>query len=771
MSLRLPPLLLFCAAFLFSFHLCAQAPAASKGNAGPPATLTLATLEGSVMDPHGRPVPRARVILLSAMGLLAEMETDAQGHYRFADLAAGAYEVAANAPGFTKLSSQVELQAGESRTEDLHLALSAVEQQVVVSAALGGALAPQIGSSASVISHEEIEDRGAQSVYDVLRGIPGVEINQTGRQGSVTSAFIRGGNSNYNLVMLDGIPLDDFGGGFSFAPLLADGVDRVEVIRGPESALYGSNAIAGVINVVTERGEGPPHFSFLAEGGSYATRRLATSGAGLNRGFDWSYSFSRLDTNGAVPNDKYWNQASMVTLGYSRSPRRQFTAHFYGDANQAGEPGPYGSDPDHLFPGLDYASHAKQNLFGYQAGYAEQFSRWFRQVTTVSAATDRFFFHSPFGDSFTKNLRVVANTRSEMALSEKDLLVAGFEYSREQFENTFVADASGAPFTLPRASYAFFAENRWNPGNRLFLNAGVRVDDIRTGSLPPDAFGSRPFIPASAAAQVNPRISAAYLARKSDASSAAGETRIHGSFGTGIRAPDGFELGFTNNPQLKPERSISYDAGIEQRLAQDRAVLDATFFCNRWKDQIVTLGGSFQNLSTFTSANLANSRAYGLELSGRLRPWPSLEVSAEYTWLNTAILALTGASSVQLPFQVGQPLFRRPRHSAGFNVTWLHGRLMLNWNGTVRGAVLDLEPNDVTFACRLDLPCIFTNKGYLLMNGGFAYQFPRGVEIYGRLNNFLNQKYEESLGFPALHLNFLAGMKFNFPAARARPGL
>jgi len=219
---------------------------------------------------------------------------------------------------------------------------------------------------------------------------------------------------------------------------------------------------------------------------------------------------------------------------------------------------------------------------------------------------------------------------------------------------------------------------------------------------------------------------------------------------------------------LKPERSISADAGVEQRFLNDKAVIDVTYFYNRYKDQIVTLGGSFSGLSPFSSANLAKSRAYGIESSLRLRPARSLEVMAEYTWLNTAVLALDGTTGVQLPFFVGEPLLRRPRSSAGYDITWTHGRLMLNSNASIRGAVLDLEPNDGTFTCTFEPQCVFRNHGYVDANAGFAYHLPRGIEIYGRLNNFLNQKYEESFGFPALRLNFVSGIKLELPAGRDR---
>jgi len=728
-----------------------------------------ATLEGTVFDPSSRAVPGARVVLLASLRPLDQRTTDARGRFQFEPLQAGSYRLVAEAPGFATSLQDVDLKGTETRTLDLHLQVSAVQQQVVVSASLGGALTPQIGSSVEVISRQEIEDRGAQNVLEVLPGIPGVEVERSGRRGGVTGVFVRGGNSNYNLVMVDGIPINQFGGDFDFAPLQADGVDHVEVTRGPESALYGSNAVTGVINIVTRRGDGPPHFTALAEGGSFTTRRFATGGSGLTRGFSWAYDLSRLNSGGTVPNDNYRDQSAILGLGYHGSPRRRVDLHFFGNSNDAGAPGPYGSDPDHLFAGIDTYSRDKQNLFGYEGSYSEQFSSRFRQVVTGSLATNSYRFRSPFGDSISNNRRDVVNTRSEVTVSNSDFLVFGFEYNREQIKNTYIVDSSGTPFILPRTSLALFAENRWNPISRLYVIAGVRLDDFRTHSLPPVSFGAPPLVPASTVHKVNPRLSVAYLARAASAGRGLGTTRIHASFGTGIRAPSGFELAFTNNPHLRPEKSISFDAGVEQRFFADRALVDATYFYNRFEDQIVVLGGSLTNLSTFTSANLANSRAQGLELSWRLRPTRSLEVGGEYTYLASSILALDGSTAVVFPFEVGQPLLRRPRNSGAYNITWRHGRLTLNTHAYLRGITLDLEPNFGTFACTPapagpGLPCLFNNKGYLRADGGFSYRLPRGVELYGQLNNFLDRRYEEAFGYPALPLNFLAGVRFTFPA-------
>src|ERR1700723_888059 len=426
---------------LLSCSAHAQTPTTSPGGS---ATATGSThdqqdaaISGTVFDPAGQVVPGARVTLLYAMAELETRETNAQGQYSFTRLRGGKYQIVATISGLDQLPMDIDLATGEKRVSDLHLQLSALRDTVVVSAAPGGALTSQIASSVSVVSADEIDDRGAQVALDVLRGLPGVEINQSGGRGTVTSAFIRGGDSDYNLVMIDGIELNDFGGGFDLSPLPAEGVEQIEVIRGPESALYGSNAVAGVINIETIRGDGPPHFSFIGEAGSLYTCRIGTTGAGQTEGgFSWAYSMSRLQTRGQIQNDGYRDQPSTVSLGYSRSPRRKFNVNFFGNASAVGLPGPWGSDPDGLFPGRDNATHQNQNLFGYQAQYTEQFSSRFQQVTTVSVSTDRITFDSPSeGNSFTNNLRVVANTRSKIAISSRDTLVAGFEYDRDQYKN------------------------------------------------------------------------------------------------------------------------------------------------------------------------------------------------------------------------------------------------------------------------------------------------------------------------------------------------
>lgn len=227
-----------------------------------------ATLTGKVLDPTGQPVPRAQVTLLKSLAVVDQRQTDSEGIFKFENLLDGKYQLTASAPGLASPQTEVDVHGQEAQLVELKLQLSAVQQQVVVSAALGGAVASELGSSVSVVSGQEIQDRAALNVLDVLSGIPGIEVSQAGRYGGVTGVYVRGGESDYNLVMVDGIELNEFGGSFDFAPLPADGVDRVEVTRGPESALYGPNAVTSVINIVTTQGEGTPHFTVQAEGAS-----------------------------------------------------------------------------------------------------------------------------------------------------------------------------------------------------------------------------------------------------------------------------------------------------------------------------------------------------------------------------------------------------------------------------------------------------------------------------------------------------------------------
>jgi outer membrane receptor protein involved in Fe transport len=329
--------------------------------------------------------------------------------------------------------------------------------------------------------------------------------------------------------------------------------------------------------------------------------------------------------------------------------------------------------------------------------------------------------------------------------------VIGAAETLEEVKNSFITAADFSTFPVRRNDTAFYVENRFESRGRLFLNAGVRGELLRTGAIPTDGF-ARPFFPAQTITAVNPKLAAAYVWRS---------TRLHGSFGTGIRPPDGFDLAYTNNPALKPERNRSFDAGVEQRLFHDVLALDATYFYNRFHDLIVILGGSLKALSHFQSDNLSNARAQGGEFSARLRPARWLFVTASYTRLQTGILSLDHAAGVaQPPFQVGQELVRRPQDSGSFVASFTRGRLAGDFTGVFRGSVLDVEP--LLGATN----GLFRNPGYSNLGINLNYSLGHGLTAYGNLRNALNGRYEEVLGYPSPRLNFVAGLKWKLGESR-----
>ena len=723
-------------------------------------------IEGQIKDPSGAVIRGAQVSCIDALGTTLFHWTDGQGRFRFEVSAGTEYQLIVSQTGFASGMVTVDpLKPGQTRSVEINLQLSARTDIVLVSASLIDQPMGQVGNSVSVITGEDLKNSATPLVQDALREVPGLAVSSAGRRGGTTSIFARGGNANYDLVLLDGVKLNDFGGGlgFDFAHLVADDVERIEVVRGPQSALYGSEAVGATINVITERGEGTPRYSFQAEGGSYLLRRWSTGANGLTRGVNWALNLSRMDSDGANFNDNYRDQNASGRIGLELSPRTHAAFHFNLNANDAGAPGAYGSDPNGTFFGLDQQSRDKNNDYVYGADIEHEFSSRFRQRLEGDFLSRNFRFLSPsLGDSFSDNFRASLRSESDVLLFPGDTLAFGFEYQRERFLNNFVTDPTGQVFALHRNNLGYFVENQWNWQQRFFLTAGVRIENFRTDEILAVPFSHDQNFPASSLVSTNPRVSASYFIRPGSMDHAFSYAKLHGSAGTGIRAPNGFELAFTSNPRLRPERSLSFDAGAEVSLWNSRGLFDVTYFYNRFEDQIVTLTGDLRQLSTFSSDNLGNARAQGMEVTVSVRPSSKIRLGGQYTYLNSEILSLNGdPGRAQSIFKVGDPLIRRPAHSGSLFATWTHRRLVLSLDAMMRCRTTDTDPNLGTFACDLGLPCILKNPGFVVANVGGSYEFASGVTWYARVNNFLNQRYEEVLGFPAYRLNFVSGVRVN----------
>jgi outer membrane cobalamin receptor len=702
------------------------------------------TIHGTVVDPSDAAIPGAQVAAVTRLGVDTRATSDALGNFDLRVDTSAPYRVIITAPGFETRT----VTPGRDTSMRVKLALAPQSDSVSVVGSTMDIPASQQGGSVSIIPGEEIRERNEPAAVDLLRYVPGMAVSQAGPVGSATGLFIRGGNSNFNLVQIDGVTVNSFGlgvGGFDFAHIPSDWLDRIEVIRGAQSAVYGSYANTGVINFVPRGPDEGPTLDVLAEGGSHEERRFAVGGSVLVKGFGVSAYASRLDTSGPVQNNDYHNQN--ISLRLNRNMARQSLA-FHGNFNNndVGVPGAYGSNPVGLYPGLDLISRNKNNFSDYLAHYRIDLSNRVRQEVFGTFFLENSFFASPYGDSYNKDIRAQGEARTIVSVSDSYNTAFGVAFYREELKNTFVTDAGFRSFPLRRDQTGIYWENRFHAGPRFFLNAGARAEVIRTPKIPTDGF--RPELAANTLTRVNPKVAVGYVLKYG--------ARLHASFGTGIRPPAGLELAFTDNPGLKPERTTSFDFGIDQRLWHNTVSLEATYFYNRFSDLIVSLGGSLAQLSAFKTDNLANSRAQGAEFAARVRPARWIFVAGTYTYLASEILALSGSSSLAPNyFRVGQELIRRPKHSGAVTTSLLYRNLTANITGYFRGKVLDAEPNIGVSGG------LFLNPGYANIGINVNYRLPRGVTVYGNLRNAFNQRYEEVFGYPSPLLNFVAGLKWS----------
>jgi outer membrane receptor protein involved in Fe transport len=721
----------------------------------PAATAASFNITGTLLDPSGAAIAGAQVSAVNRLGVAQQTTTDQVGAFTLKLAETGGIHLAVTAPGFeTRNIPLSSPPAAEPITVHLNIAPQ-VDSVRVAGSAIDVPLSEQ-GSSVSIVPREEIAERNEGLAVDLLRYLPGITIGQTGAPGGVADVFIRGGDYNFNLVQIDGVPVNSVGGSFDFAHIPTDWLERVEVIEGAQSSVYGAYANSGVINFVTRSAADSPQIEVLAEGGTYQEHRFALGASGTLAGFGVAAFVSQLGDNGPVPNSDYRNDN--VALHVTRSFGRQ-SLSFGGDynANDVGDPGPYGSDPGHDFAGIDAVSRDKNDFSDYFLHHRIDFSPRFRQETFASFFLENSGYTSPYGFSFEKDLRGQFETRSIVSVAPWYTTAFGVSLTREEVKNTYISGDNFNPFSIRRDDTGIYWENRFTLGSRFFFNAGVRGEIIGTPFIPENVDDGRPSFPASTVAKVNPKLAATYVLRRGGAGTL-GSVRVHTSFGTGIRPPAGLELAFTNNPALKPERTASFDFGVEQRVFHDKLSLDATYFYNRFYDLIVSLGGNLAVLSAFQTDNLSNARAQGAELTARYRPARWMSLSASYTYLDTEVLSLNGSTGLApLPFAVGQELIRRPANSGSFVSTFNRGRVTANLTGYLRGSDLDVDP---TYGASAGL---YPSRGFVNIGINLNIRLAAGLTAYGNLRNALNESYEEVLGYPAPKLNFVAGMKWTLP--------
>ena len=415
-----------------------------------PESKELKIISGRVTDRSGASLPRVLVDVRDEPGrLVSSTQTNGQGELSL-ELAEGIYSVSARLGGFAPMNARRFEVTPYVAPLRLTLEVSPIKEQIVVTATKTETPMSQVGNSVTVISGEQLAGEGLTSVAEALREIAGATLVQSGPMGQVTSLFLRGGNAQYNKVLIDGIPINEPGGAYNFANLASSGIERIEVVRGPQSALFGSDAVSGVVQIFTRQGtsEGlSPKPGVLLEGGNYGTFRYGGSLEGSNDRLDYAVSFSRLDTDNQVLNGSFNEATISGNLGIRPSQKTELRAVFRSEAGRAGTPGPWAferPDPEDFYGRRDAAgglafTHFATVSWTQKLSYSVSDSR---QLSADPVDSGNFTpeyqgIKAPyaFSDYVYQNLnqtrRQKFNYQSDLILPGGHLLTAGGDYEHQ----------------------------------------------------------------------------------------------------------------------------------------------------------------------------------------------------------------------------------------------------------------------------------------------------------------------------------------------------
>src|SRR5436190_4937733 len=592
-------------------------------------------------------------------------------------------------------------------------------EPVVVSATRFDIPLDQSPASASVISSEELEQKQIQRVSDALREVPGLSVVQTGVPGQLTSVFTRGLRSEHTQVLLDGIPINQgLQGAFNFADFTADDIDRIEVVRGPQSTLYGPCALPGVIQIFTKQGTGTPSVMVAAEGGSYDTFREWAQSDGKIDGFDYSVGTSRLDTDNARPNNNYRNTAAIADVGWSPSETLRLGSLFTYSVSDTGNPNAI-FDPrpiDHFL--------TVRWLIGPHVDWIA--TDWWDHKFIFSYDHERQL-NNPNQDGFVGPTRALfertqIDYQNDLRPTSWFTLTSGFFYSRVNAgqERPFVLQIFGPQPTFVSdhtEEVAGFLQATLTPIENLIFVAGGRFDHF-------NQFGG----------VWTYRVAGSYKIDRTN-------TTFHSSVATGFSPPSSQDKIFGNNFGLKPEHDLGWDIGVRQELWEDRVDVGLTYFHNDLSN-VIGFNGLFQTL------NLGAAETQGLEAELRAQPVADLVFTASYTYLEAE---KTDDSDISQP--TGSRLPRRPRNEVYVSASYLWWRKLR----TTAEAKFVNAREELNFGGPN-----FNIEDYSFVNIAAEYEINPHLSIFGRIDNLTNEHYAEVFGFPALGRAAYGGVKLQF---------
>lgn len=781
-------------------------------------------LSGRITDQANAIVAGATVILIARDNQVRRTTTtSSDGGYRFERVPAGDYLVDVRAPGFARAVRTVAVK-GDYDKLDLTLSIGGINDEVIVTASGTAQSVDEVSKAVTVIDAAQIEARDEYSIAETLRVVPGLRVVQQGGPGAFARVQIRGLRSFDTSILVDGLRFRDAAdtqgsaNGY-LSELNIVNSERLEVLRGSGSSLYGSNAIGGVINLVTDQGGGPTHGQAQFEGGSLGLfrGRGKIAGGALNDRLFYSAGFSELNVSDGIDGDDRTRQTSLQgLLGFKFTPNIALSGRVYANdaltalnESPAAAPGfvapPAGSlvhaialDLDqqrlvesrgvpltatnynrgnaNFIPDLNDPDNRRlSNYFSGALNLAHRLSdRASYRLTYQHVKSERSFLDGPrgvgaFGEpAFTsisdfEGMIDTFTARADLKLGRAQTLTVGYEFERENYAD-FSTDESPNPprgaLNITQRNHTFFAQNQTQLlADRLQLSLAFRLQGF---DLSPPRFGG------GAARYAGATFGAPSKAYTGDGSLAyffkSTSTKLRAHVGNGYRAPSLFErfgAGFFGDsftaygdPRLKPERSIAFDAGIDQTLFRGRVRLGATYFYTRLQNVVdfgsLPLGDPFDR--PFGGyLNVKGGLARGVELSAQISPTRSTEILTSYTYTNAdqrtpnaaGYLTMPGTSAHLLTMVATQRIGRR--FDLAFDLS----------------AISDYSPSFPSPS----FSTLYIFDGYVKADLVWGYTLPlddrRSLRFYAKIDNVFNRTYFES-GFRAPGAVFAGGTAFRF---------
>ena len=571
----------------------------------------------------------------------------------------------------------------------------------------------------TVVTREEIEQLQARTVADVLATVPGVTISHTGQPGAQTSVFMRGANSGHTLVLIDGVRVNNaFNGRYDFVDLTVDNIERIEVVRGPQSTRYGSDALGGVINIVMKRGAAEPTGTALLEVGSNSSLRARGSAAASVGKLGVSAEMSYFDTDNERPNGQYtvadgsfgatWQALERLAVGLTGTHR----------TSEAGAPNDrFTNDPNDLT-----RNENTQVTLDVHAVPAP----WWDARLSLSKGRERTRFDGPEPNppGFYGDLKSETVSDSERADFQNVFTIAAghqllVDLSTDRTPTEYTATSAFGPTTLDRSvsSSAISGQYDYSPSKSFTASLGGRVDDF-------SSFGTH----------ATGRAGARYTLQGAG-------TILRANAGTGFHAPtisDLYYPGFSN-PDLQPEESFGWDIGVEQPLFAGRLQVGAAWFNNDF-DNLIAF-----STTSFRPENIAEARTAGLETFVQWLPLAGLTVNGTYTWLAVAEDRATG-----------DRLLRRAEHTGSVAAHYRYSQwVQIDTSARFAGSSADKNFTKIPAEN-------VTNDGYIKWDAGVTITPLPHLSLIARVENLLDSSYEEAYGFPALGRTFWGGVSVSF---------